>query len=244
MTRYESERIPISKANRGARLLVSLLSCAAGVALVVQAMPEKDATDRFALFAWGLIVLSAGLVFLFLSITRKYESRLTAAGEAAKVADNRKRDAASVSWMLGVGGIAVALYSVGPIADSFQGRIKAYPVRCNQTAQPCPKGQEHAEVPISFIVHVDQQLVVSLAEDMTVPARLFNCVVADRRNWTCTLLPEKDSVRAVMRDGDFSYDAPDSLLNGLRFTSRFQWWLQKLQRGERRAEVSTVFPAQ
>jgi hypothetical protein len=223
----ETEKVPVSKEKRQRQSLAAAALVGVGVWILV------TGHNRFDGLFWGIAVSVLGCVFIVLAM-RKHEFQLTAASKAviaAQDARSRRRDAAIMSWVFWIGLIAFAIYCIEPISDGLQGRIKAYPVRCDKWsygAATCEGGVEHAESQTTYIVHVEQQLVVSLSEDATEPKRLFNCVVADRQNWTCTVDPEKNSLHAIMYGGNFYFDPPNPYLAGLRYTSRLKWWVLKL----------------
>ncbi len=225
---HETEKVPVSKEKRQRQSLAAVALLGVGIWILVAGH------NRFDGLLWGIAVSVLGCVFLALAL-RKHEYQLTAASKVAIAAHNersRKRDAEIMSWVFWIGLIAFAIYCVDPIADAFQSRVKAYPVRCDKWsygATTCEGGVEHAESPTTYMVHVEQQLVVSLSEEAAEPKRLFNCVVADRQNWTCTIDPEKDSLHAVMHNGNFYFEPPNPYLAGLRYTSRFKWWVLKLR---------------
>jgi len=122
-------------------------------------------------------------------------------------------------------------YFYDPIVDRFEKRVAVYPVYCFDKILEngaCPKGAEHAANVTKYIVHIEQQFVIRLTEGAPEPKKLFNCVVADVKNWSCTLDPDEDSTRAVMRDGEFYYiPSPSPSLSELRYTSRWNYLILK-----------------
>lgn len=233
---YESENVSISRATRLKHIAATGAVSVLGITiLVVNAMAPPSDT-KFASLFWGAVVTGLGLVFLVQSVKKTHERVPTAAGKAAIAVDAKitaqraaNRDAAVMKFVFWVAAIAGVIYSIDPIADLFANRITVYPVNCSTSVTEtgkCANNGERVDNVTKYIVHVDQQLVVGLTENARAPIKLFNCVVADTRNWSCTFDPEKASVRLVMHDGNFSYDPP-SRLAGTRFTSRWRYlWIK------------------
>ena len=127
--------------------------------------------------------------------------------------------------------LASGVYSYSPIVDRFENRVAVYPIYCAvkipETGACADNGERAASV-TRYIVHVDQQVVVGITENTPAPEKLFNCIVGDMKNWSCSLEPAKDSIRAVMRGGVFSNDPPSSpRLTGFHYTSRWNYLLVK-----------------
>jgi hypothetical protein len=122
---------------------------------------------------------------------------------------------------------ASGVYSYSPIVDRFENRVAVYPIYCAvKISEPgaCADNGERAANVTRYIAHIDQQDVVGVTENAPAPEKLFNCIVADVKNWVCTLEPAKDSTHAIMRKGIFSNDPPASPgLPEFRYTSRWNY---------------------
>jgi hypothetical protein len=233
---YETERVPVARTTRIQHIVVSSICIIAGLAIFVLNASAPPGPDKFAPEFLGALLGGVGIFFLVYSIRKTHEPVLTESGRAAKAADDRiqsekqaKREAAFWVFAFWAAVIAGIVYAYDPIVDQFEGRVAAYPIYC-AVAVPetgaCAKNGERAANVTKYIVHVDQQIVVGLTEKTTSREKLFNCVVADMRNWSCSLEPDRDSIHAVMSDGVFSYNPP-SLLNEFRFAPRWKYLLVK-----------------
>jgi hypothetical protein len=233
---YECELVPVNPKTRVQNIIVSSICVIVGALLIIigPSLLVRPDPDNVAYQLWGFLVGGLGVYFLVRSIRRTQEPALTDRGKAAKAADQRiesakqaKREAAFWTFTFWATVIAGMAYSFDPIADLFEGRIAVYPVYCAgkvYEAGECAKGDERAGNVTKYIVHVDQQIVVGLTENAITPQPLFNCVVADVRNWSCSINPEKDSIHALMHDGVFSYDPPPpSWVTEVTYTSRWNY---------------------
>ena len=127
------------------------------------------------------------------------------------------------------------VYFYDPIVDSLEKRVAVYPVYCAKkvlATHGCAEDDIRAAKVTKYIVHMDQQVVVGLTDGAPEPRKLFNCVVADSKNWSCTLDPDKDSTRAVMRDGEFFNNPPSPWLSDGRYTSRWHYLFAKYLNNE------------
>jgi hypothetical protein len=233
---YEYELVPVNPRTRAQNIIVSSIGVVVGALLIFIAPSylARPGDGNITFHLWGLVTAGLGVFFLVRSIRRTHESVLTARGKGEKAADDRiesakqaKRDAAVWTFAFWAAVIAGMAYSGDPIADLFEGRIAVYPVYCagkvHETGE-CAKGDERAGNVTKYIVHVDQQIVVGLTENANTPQPLFNCVVADVGNWSCSINPEKDSIHALMRRGVFSYDPPSpSWMTEVSYTSRWNY---------------------
>jgi hypothetical protein len=79
--------------------------------------------------------------------------------------------------------------------------------------------------PLTFIVHVDQQLVIYTTDNNPAPVRLHNCVVADRTNWSCSMFSDQTSPHVAMKDGTYTQS---NRLDTVRTVSRAKWIFYRL----------------
>ena len=236
MKSYETEPVPLPRKTKALYIGLSAALAALGTALFVNGQ-TGDQFEKAAELIWGFILAGGGLFLLVQSIRKTHHRVITAAGQAARTADAKiavrrraQRNADLLGWAFIAAVIAVALYCFEPIADLFAGRIAAYPVYCSTTRTDtggCANDGERVHNVTKYIVHVDQQFVVALTEKVATPMKLYNCVVADKKNWTCTMQPEIDSERLVMHDGEFNYDPPEMWIGAEHFTSRLEYLLTK-----------------
>lgn len=232
MKTYETESVPISQKSKSVNIGIGITIIAVGALFFLQVFvvpaPEKSPFVFLGIFIGGFGVFS-----LVRSIRQTHERVITAAGKAAIAAEKRiaaQHNSELWGWLFIAAVIAGAAYFFEPIADLFEHRIAVYPVFCSTSLTStgaCANHGEHVGDVTKYIVHVDQQLVVGLRKSAASPLKLFNCVVADRKNWSCSLQPEKDSERVVMHDGDFSYDPPANLFGAEHFTSRWRYVIAK-----------------
>lgn len=236
MKSYETELVPIPAKTKWLYICLSTIGAAFGFGIFVNSV-GTDSTDKAPGVIWGLIIAALGVFFLVQSIRKTHERVITEAGKAAIAvkakADARARaenNAALMVFLFWVAVIAVGIYCIEPVMDMFGSRISAYPVICSTQVpgtDKCAANAERAGNAIKYIVHVDQQLVVGLAENAAAPMKLYNCVVADVKNWSCAISAEKDATRIAMRDGDFTYDPTAMYVPGLRFVSRHEYLITK-----------------
>jgi hypothetical protein len=76
-------------------------------------------------------------------------------------------------------------------------------------------------------VRKTHERVITAAGKAAMALKLYNCVVADVKNWSCSISSEKDAPRIGMRDGDFTYDPSAMYIPGLRFVSRREYLIVK-----------------
>jgi hypothetical protein len=234
---YETERVPVARKTRFAHIIVSCVCIVGGLLLFLPTIFDTYGSDVAVPRVYGVLIGGLGIFFLIRSIRRTHEAVLTERGKAAKAVDDRiesariaKRDAAFWTvafWAVVIVGI---IYAYDPIIDQFENRIAVYAIVCNASfseSGAC-RGRESAGNVTRYFVHVNEQTVVRLTEHATAPEKLFNCVVADRKNWKCSLGPDQGAVQATMRDGVFSYhsSAEDSWPT-VHFTSRWNYLLTK-----------------
>lgn len=239
--KFESESAPVPRAERLKLLAGALLVCALGIWLITLGGIGMHRLDEGAmqLIFWGGLIAAIGIVVLGKAIKRTHKTQLTAAGWAAKEAYEARqqkraaqRNADYTAKAFGVAILAFCIYWVSPVVDMFESKIAVYPISCtNWLAQygACAADGWQAGNPTTFIVHVDQQLVVGVTEGALAPEKLFNCVVADRRNWSCNESPDKESTQYIMTSGTLSIvPGPYSWPLQLTYVSRFKWWTTKL----------------
>jgi hypothetical protein len=232
---YETANLPIPPAIRRRNIVASAIFCVFGV-LVILANWKRDGSDNLGLIIWGGLIVLLGVVALVISIKRTHEPQLPPAGKAAKTDDDgrealraRKRDAAFFRSAITIAVLTLIIYAIVPLSNAFQDRIAVYPIVCHQwssDSKVCLK--ERADKVTTFTVKVPQQLVVGITEDAAEPDRLFNCTVADIKNWSCALSDEKFAPRLIMRDGNLARDGLTWLQSGRRYTTRLKWWTTKL----------------
>ncbi len=236
---YESEDVPLSREARRTNIGLGCVVTVFALAFLAQAIFARvsNKSDRAIYVFYALLAVALGVYLLVRSIRRTHERVLTAAGKAARAADERaaaqrraKHYAEFLWWVFIICGVALVVYCIEPIADVIQNRITVYPIYCSTTLTAtgaCANNGKRAHDVIKYIVHVDQQLVIGLTEKAPAPIKRYNCVVADRKNWSCTLWPEKDSLGLVMHDGSFSYDPPETGFGRDRFVSRWEYLTTK-----------------
>jgi hypothetical protein len=164
----------------------------------------------------GVFALIAAIAFAYAvvaTVFEKTEWKLTPMGENQRRAQIAQWKFALISTLVLVLGGAAIFYCWTPLSDSMSSRITVYPESCIQDARgACPWKPDKQR---TFVVHVEQQLIVATAEDLPAPVKLHNCVVADVSNWTCTVGPEKYSSTMTMKGGEYSADG--------HYVSRLEW---------------------
>jgi hypothetical protein len=210
--KYDAVQIPITWATKKRNLTIW------GLCLVVSSI-VAFAAARFSNendYGLGVIAIMAVIAFAYAVIAsalEKTEWKLSPLGEKQKrVEVDRWKSGLTQIFLLILGGAAI-FYFWTPVFDLLSGRITVYPESCIQDAKgACPWKPEKQQ---TFIVHVDQQLVIATAEELPAPVKLHNCVVADVSHWTCALGPEKYSSTMTMKGGEYSADG--------HYVSRFKW---------------------
>jgi hypothetical protein len=236
--KYDSASVPITRATRWRRITNRALVCVIGVAIIYGALHGERTHNGDVLAIYALLALVVGILYLVRALRQTHELVLTEAGKAAKATDatTEARQFREGLQQLKAFTVVVLVFAgviwfAKSIINVVQGRTTVYSVHCAKwvdTEGSCVSGGEHTGEVTTFIVHVDQQLVVGLADDAPAPIRLFNCVVADTRNWSCFETAAAFSRQLVMRAGAFSYAQAPLFSSDLHYSSRLHWWLTKI----------------
>jgi hypothetical protein len=232
---YESIEVPIPRSKRVGKIVFGAIYCGAGALSITVAAIGIAKLDHDAIgpLVFGIVLLSLGAWYLVRAIRQTKEPQLTESGKAAKARDEAaekekaaRRDAAFMGLVFWVAVVCLFIYGIGEVIDTLQSRIKVYPLDCvnwsEQTDSCEPNGWRVGNV-TTYTVNIDQQLVIGITENSPRPVRLLNCVVADRRNWSCSGTSEGNPAHFTMRDGTFSVDSgADFYPSHTRYLSRLK----------------------
>jgi hypothetical protein len=212
--RYDSVVVTLTKGERYRRARVWLIWCV-GCGVFGAIFPFETG-----LKALGFIGAASCAVAAIFVVRETTAWQLTDKGKLQKEAARRAMGLAVEVTFRGLIILAAVICGMYwlyvPVGDAFAGRVTVYEETC--TLSDCEKPV--VGNPLTFIVHVDQQLVIYTTDSAPAPLKLHNCVVADRTTWDCTVLTPLDSPHLTMKDG--SYTDPNRLDN-VRTVSRAKW---------------------
>jgi hypothetical protein len=226
MNAAETELVPVPSQKRWFCIGFSAVIVTIGCFLLIESVRSKDEGQGF----YGIPITVFGIFCLVHFFRKTHEVAMTEAGRAANavreaVAAGRKErmENAVTRFFLWAVLFVVVIFWVDPLSDLLRNRIGVYPIGCEATpiiVGKCAAKNERAGLEVKFIVHVDQQLVIRMVEGHE-PVKLYNCVVADVNDWTCTTEPQKDWQIVLMKDG--RYDPSALGVTGVRYASRLEY---------------------
>jgi hypothetical protein len=232
--KYDSVDILIPRRQRLLRMILPLVCCILGLFIIVADLTQHGSEYTISIIGGVVFFLSA---YVLLSTWKEtHETKLTAKGDEEKARDERiatekakQHEAAFITFLVTTSVMAYCVYSIETISEHIQGKSRVYSIYCEDwqaNARECHLNRWSSGPIVEYSVHADQQSVVGSSPDEDqLPFRLFNCVVVDRLNWSCTSDTSKDSAQVAMLKGNYSSEKTAMRRPDIKFVPRYEWWL-------------------